>query len=196
MKWLKEHMQSYLTTKPVANDLELLDLAAQAMRRNDDQKAESEARAQTMVTHAQGELKIVERLLQTSESARIAAEMEMQKSKARLDEVESLLEARMELVEQERTAGEQRARAAEQRAKEAEDGLQHLQTALRSLFKRGLETPEQALDKDTVQPSDATAARRRASAARRRRAAASRSARTTPLRREKRRASRRIRSAR
>ena len=195
MKWLQDHMQSQLAKKPVADDLELLNLAAEAMRRNDDQKAESEARAQTMVTHAQGELKIVERLLQASESARIVAEMEMQKSKARLDEAEALLEVRMELAEQERTAVDLRARAAEQRAKEAEEGLQRLQTALRSLFKHGLELPESALNMDTDQPSDGRAARQRAGAARRRRAAAARPVRAAPHRRDKRRASRRVRSA-
>jgi hypothetical protein len=153
MKWLQEHMQSRLTNMPVADDLELLNLAAEAMRRSDDRKAELEARAQTMVTHAQGELKIVERLLQASETARIAAEMEMQKSKARLEEAETLLEARMELAEQERTAVDLRAKAAEQRAKEAEEGLQRLQTALRSLFKRGLDLPETALNTNTDRPS-------------------------------------------
>lgn len=195
MKWLKEHMQSYLTNKPVAGDLELLNLAAEAMRRNDDQKAESEARAQTMVTHAQGELQIVERLLQTSESARIVAEMEMQKSKARLDEAETLLEVRMELAEQERTAVDLRARAAEQRAKEAEEGLQHLQTALRSLFKRGLELPEHTHNMNADQLSEGRTARRRAGAARRRRAAGPRPARAAAHKRDKRRASRRVRSA-
>ena len=135
MKWLQEHMQNHLTKKPVAEDLELLKLAANVMRRNDDRKAETESRAQTMVTHAQEELKIVERLLQASESARIAAELEAQKSKARLEEAEKLLEIRMELAEQEQAALDLRAQEAEQRAKEAEEGLERLQTALRTLFK-------------------------------------------------------------
>jgi len=153
MEWLQEHMQNHLTKKPIADDLELLKLAAEVMRRNDHRKAESEARAQTMVAHAQEELKMVERLLLASETARIAAEMEVQKSKARLEEAETLLEARMELAKQERTAVDLRAKAAEQRAKEAEEGLQRLQTALRSLFKRELDLPEFALNMNTDRPA-------------------------------------------
>ena len=131
------------------DDLELLKLAAEVMRRNDHRKAEADARAQMMVTHAQEEVKIIERLLQASESARIAAEMEMQKTKARLEEAESLLETRTGLAEQERIAIDQRARAAEQRAKEAEEGLERLQAALRALFKRGLDLPEFVLNANT-----------------------------------------------
>lgn len=153
MEWLQEHMQNHLTKKPVAEDLELLKLAAEVLRRNDHRKAESEARAQTMVTHAKEELKIVERLLQASETARIAAEMEVQKSRARVEEAESLLQIRAEMAEQERTAIDLRAKAAEQRAKEAEEGLQRLQTALRSLFKHGLDLPEFAFNTSTEQPS-------------------------------------------
>jgi hypothetical protein len=154
MKWLQEHMQNHLTKKPVADDLELLKLAADVMRRNDDRKAESEARAQTMVTHAQEELRIVERLLQTSETARIAAELEAHKSRSRLEEAEKLLEIRLELAEQERAAIDLRAKAAEQRAREAEEGLERLQTALRSLFKHhGQDLPEFAGEIDAERPS-------------------------------------------
>ena len=153
MEWLQEHMQNHLTKKTIADDLELLKLAAEAMRRNDHCKAESEARAQMMVTHAQEELKIVERLLQASETARIEAEMEMQKSKIRLEEAQSLLEARAEMAEQERTAINLRVKAAEQRAKEAEEGLQRFQTALRSLIRRGLDLPGFALNMSADQPS-------------------------------------------
>jgi hypothetical protein len=134
MKWIEKNLEHQLATAPGDDDAGLLTRAAEMMRRNRDQQAATKANLGAMVTHAQEELKIVERLLQDSEQARTSIEHELEKAKAKLQETEALFEARHKLLEQERSALENCAKAAEARAIIAEENLARLRTGLGSLF--------------------------------------------------------------
>jgi hypothetical protein len=136
MKWIEKNLEHHLALQSEDDDVELLSLAAEIMRRSQEQLAEAGAHAQTIVSHAQEELKIVERLLQESEAARISAEMDLKKAQAKLEETESVFEARIALLQQEKSALQVCADAAERRAKTVEESLARLKTGLGSLFKR------------------------------------------------------------
>ena len=88
MKWLEEHMRERVAKVPLAGDLAILDQAADSVRQAKERAAESEARAQRMVAHAQAELKLVERALNESESKRIEAEREQRRIESRMEEAE------------------------------------------------------------------------------------------------------------
>src|SRR5215208_723973 len=98
MEWLESQMGSRSAKKPVTEDLELVKRAADTIRRSEDCAAKTAAHAQTMVTHAQAELKIAERLLQESIAARLEAEAEHRKTIAKLEDSERLFEIRTEQV--------------------------------------------------------------------------------------------------
>jgi len=132
--WLEEHMRSRLSKQPLNEDLEMLKRAANNMKEAEDRASRSQARAQTMVTHAQAELKIAERMLHESEAARIEADAEQRRVLAKLGEAEKALEARGEQVRRVRMEAEQRCKAAEQRARDAEEELRTLREALTVLF--------------------------------------------------------------
>jgi hypothetical protein len=87
-----------------------------------------------MVTHAQAELKIADRLLHEAETARIAAEMEARQAAARTEEAAKFFEVRSEHARQELLACEQRAKAAEERARELEEELNAFRAAVSTLF--------------------------------------------------------------
>src|SRR3954470_2167646 len=94
MDWLEEYMQSRVGKKPLNDDLAILTRAAKTMRDTEERASKSQARAQTMVTHAEAEVKITERMLQESEAARLEAEAEQRKALAKVKEAEPSLEAR------------------------------------------------------------------------------------------------------
>jgi hypothetical protein len=156
MRWIEENMEHNLAMKPTDDDVDLLALAADIMRRNHEKQAEAGAKAQTIMSQAQEELKIVERLLQESEAARVTAEMEVKKAKAKLEEMENVYETRLVLVEQERSALELCVQSAERRAKAAEESLARLRTGFRSLLKRYEEGYDRQSDRESV-PSPSTA---------------------------------------
>jgi hypothetical protein len=141
MKRLDEQMRNRMAKQPLIEDLEMLNRAAEAMKRTQERAVQSEARAQSLVTHAQAELKITERLLQESDAARIEAENEQRKLVAKLEEAQKFLEARNEQVLEIQKEGEERCKAAEQRAQEAEDELQALREAMSALFKDDTSAP-------------------------------------------------------
>ena len=156
MKWIEENMEHNLAMQPGDDDVELLAIAAEIMRRNHEKQAEAGAKAQTIMSQAQEELKIVERLLQESEAARVSAEMEVKKAKAKLEEMENLYESRLAMVEQDRSALELCAQSAERRAKAAEESLARLRTGFRSLLKRYEEGHDRQSEQEPV-PSPSTA---------------------------------------
>src|SRR3954469_880051 len=127
-------LQTRPAKQPLVDDLEMLNRAAETMKRAEDRAVETQGRAQTMVIHAQAELKMAERLLQESEAARIAAETEQRKAKAKLEEFEKLLEARSEQIHTIRIEAEEQCKAAERRAQEAEDELEALREAIKTLL--------------------------------------------------------------
>ena len=134
MGWLEEHMRSRVKKQPLNDDLGILTRAAKTMRDTEDRASKSQARAQTMVTHAAAELKIAERMLQESEAARIEAEAEQRRALAKVKEVERSLDARTEQVRRIQLEAEQRCKAAEQRARDTEDELRALREAITVLF--------------------------------------------------------------
>ena len=145
MKRFDEHMRTRMAKQPLIEDLEMLNRAAETMKRTQERAVQSEARAQSLVTHAQAELKITERLLQESEAARIEAENEQRRLQAKLQEAEKFLEARNEQVIEIQKEGEERCKVAEQRAQEAEDELQALREAMSALFKDDSSAPSQKI---------------------------------------------------
>jgi chromosome segregation ATPase len=134
MRSLEEHMREQIAKVPLTGDLAMLDQAADSVRRAKERAAESEARAQRMVAHAQAELKLVERLLNEAETKRIDAEREQRRIEAKLEEAEKSFTMREELIRQQLSAEENIAKAAEDRARELEEELETLRTALRSFF--------------------------------------------------------------
>jgi hypothetical protein len=113
-----------------------------------------------MVSHAQAELKIAERLLQDSEIARAEAEAKERKARAKLNEAVKAAELKTEQALEELSKGEHRVKLAEERAQELEDQLKTLRTALRARF--GKESRPGSLPRE----SESVSARRSARAGR------------------------------
>ena len=145
-------MDNQLTKTSSIDPMLLLKRAADVMDRDNRWKAELESRAQSMVTHAQEEIKIVERLLQASEAARAA---EAQKAQSRIEEIEKACDAKLKAAEEQSAAIEARANAAELRAQQAKDELARLQAAIADLFKREhQEAAEAALPNDEAHTTE------------------------------------------
>ena len=103
MTWLQKNMEHHLAMKLENDDAELLTVAAKILSRSQEGAAEVGANAQKIVSHAQQELKIVERLLHESEAARRLIELELKKVESKRNEAESIYEARIALLEQEKS---------------------------------------------------------------------------------------------
>jgi predicted nucleic acid-binding Zn-ribbon protein len=158
MTWLEKNMEHHLAVDQEEDDVEeLLTTAADIMRRHHEKKAEAEAEARTLASHAKEEMKILDQLLQEAETARISLEMELKKTKARLEESEGLFETRLVMLQQERSALELCAQAAENRAKTAEENLVRLKAGFRALMKRYEEGREKSSsnEESIVSPSTA-----------------------------------------
>jgi chromosome segregation ATPase len=158
MTWLEKNMEHHLAVDQEEDDVEeLLTTAADIMRRHHEKKAEAEAEARTLASHAKEEMKILDQLLQEAETARISLEMELKKTKARLEEAEGLFETRMVMLQQERSALELCAQAAENRAKVAEENLVRLKAGFRALLKRYEEGREKSASNEEPIASPSTA---------------------------------------
>jgi hypothetical protein len=162
--WLREHMRDYISNPNVATSVEnilsfkhqshsaknpgatVLDLvyqAAELFGDLDKYAAERHARAEVLCSQAIEKLKIADDHVRSAESARRAAEAEIEQFSDRVEkevsikvqEIEKAIEqmaAGIVATEARLSAAEQRARNAEMRADEAENSLKLIESAIRT----------------------------------------------------------------
>jgi chromosome segregation ATPase len=104
MEWLRDHMRDHVSKDGdvAASTLDLVQQAADTIKVSEDRVADTEARARIIINQAKEELRLAEKLYQTSEAARIAAEAEAKDAKQKLIEARKVLqlaETRIEEVE-------------------------------------------------------------------------------------------------
>ena len=162
--WLREHMREHVANTSVTNStdnilnsqrpsftaknpgqavLGLVYKAVELIGDVDNYAAERHARAEALALQAIEKLKISDDRIRAAESARHAAEAEIETINDRVEKeisakVQELKEAmertesRIVATEVQLTAAEQRAKAAELRADEAENALKHIEDAIRT----------------------------------------------------------------